>query len=261
METRTAAQSKSDARVIQNLSLRRRCMFLMDHEMWRVCILSTSSDVAATSASASAAQLRSSTVALLRTHSSQLEKFTESGVEDVQAAVTGMTAALLSASSPASSDAKVFSAPTSTAAAASLSSATCNRNNENLCWAQWVEALETLLAFLDEPHGASTAHSPTSSWNKLTIDGSAGGGSAGASCETDLERAVRTLLCGLVIHLYETGRAYYAAKKGAKRAAASNSKRSRDTPDDDGNTGHCKMRVTWSVAAPIDPLLYNLYKR
>ncbi|CAJ1008647.1 hypothetical protein Q4I28_003960 [Leishmania naiffi] len=258
METRTAAQSKSDARVIQNLSLRRRCMFLMDHEMWRVCILSTCSDVAATSASA--AQLRSSTVALLRTHSSQLEKFTEAGVEDVQAAVAGMTAALLSASSPASSDSKVFSTPASPAAAL-LSSATCNSNDENLCWAQWVEALETLLAFLDEPHGASTAQSPTSSWNKLTINGSAGGGLAGASCETDLERAVRTLLCGLVIHLYETGRAYYAAKKGAKRAASSNSKRSRDTPDDDGNTGHCKMRVTWSVAAPIDPLLYNLYKR
>lgn len=240
-------------------------MFLMDHEMWRVCILGASGDAGSTGASAE--QLRLSTLALLKTHSRQLEEVTEARVEDIQAAVGGMRTALLSASSRASRETKASSAPTSKAAAP-LSSATCSTARENLCWAQWEEALETLLAFLEAPHDASSAQNAPSGWRTLNAggntggntDGSAGGGFSIASCETDLERAVRTLLCALVLHLYEAGRAYYAAKKEAKRAAAAaHSKRSRDTPVDAGNTRRCKMRVTWSVAAPIAPLLYDIY--
>ncbi|AYU78917.1 hypothetical protein CGC21_17490 [Leishmania donovani] len=255
MEARAAARSQRDMRVTQNLSLRRRCMFLMDHEMWRVCALGDSGDAGPTGASAE--QLRLSTLALLRTHSRQLEEVTEAGVEDIKAAVSGMTTALLSAPSRASRHAKASSAPTSTAAVP-LSSATRSTARENVCWDRWEEALETLLAFLEEPRGTSSAQSPTSGWSTLKGDGNAGGGFSIASCETDLERAVRTLLCELVRHFYEAGRAYYAAKKDAERAAA-HSKRSRDTPADGGNTGRCKMRVTWSVAAPIAPLLYDLY--
>ncbi|KAG5504728.1 hypothetical protein GH5_05354 [Leishmania sp. Ghana 2012 LV757] len=258
METHAAARSRRDARILQNLSLRRRCMFLMDREMWLVCILGVSGDVAATSANAT--QLRSSTVALLKTHSRQLENITEAGVEDVQAALAGMTAALTSTSSWVFSDTEAASAPTSTAAV-SLSSATCSTAGENRCWDEWEEALETLLTFLEEPHDATSAPSTTSCVETRTRDSNEGGGCAVASRETDLERVVRTLLCELVLHFYETGRAYYAAKREAKRAAAGCGKRSRDAPADGRKTGRCEMRVTWSVAAPIAPLLYDLYKR
>ncbi|CAG9574144.1 hypothetical_protein [Leishmania major strain Friedlin] len=258
MEARAAARSQGDTRVAQNLSLRRRCMFLMDHEMWRVCVLGDSGDAGPTGANAE--QLRLSTLELLRTHSRQLEEVTETGVEDIQAAVSGMTHALLSAPSPASRHTKASSAPTSTAAVP-LSSATHSTARENVCWAQWEEALETLLTFLEEPRGGSSAQSPTSGWSTLKGDGNAGGGCSIASFETDLERAVRTLLCELVRHLYSAGRAYYAAKNDARRAAAAHGKRPRDTPADGGNTGRCKMRVTWSVAANIAPLLYDLYTK
>ncbi|KAG5501189.1 hypothetical protein JIQ42_06187 [Leishmania sp. Namibia] len=256
METHAAARSRRDARILQNLSLRRRCMFLMDREMWRVCILGVSGDV--TAASANATQLRSSTVALLKTHSRQLENITEAGVEDVQTALAGMTAALTSASSWVFSDTEAGPASTSTAAV-SLSSATCSTAGANHCCDQWEEALETLLAFLEEPHDANSAPSTTSCVETRTRDSNAGGGCAVASRET--ESAVRKLLCDLVLHLYETGRAYYAAKREAKRAAAGCGKRSRDALTDGRKTGRCEMRVTWSVAAPIAPLLYGLYKR
>ncbi|KAG5478629.1 hypothetical protein LSCM1_06032 [Leishmania martiniquensis] len=257
MEARAPVRSRRDERILQNLSLRRRCMFLMDHELWRVCILGVGDDAEASSANAT--QLRSSTLALLKRHSTQLEKMAGTGVEGVQAALAGMTSALLSAPPRVSSDSKAASAPTS-AGAAPLSSATCSITGDDLTWGQWEAALETLLAFLEEPHDTSSASSPTSCWDSMKRDSDAGGGAAVTNRETDLERAVRTLLCELVLHLYERGRAFYAAKTEEMRAVAVHTKRSRDASADSRTTGRCKMRVTWSVAAPIASLLCKLYK-
>ncbi|GET88684.1 unspecified product [Leishmania tarentolae] len=258
METHATARSQRDTLIIQNLSLRRRCMFLMDHGMWRACLLGISGD--AGPAGSSADQLRLSTLKLLGTHSRQLEKIVETGVESIQAAVAGMTTALLSAPSSVSSDAKASSAPTSTEVVQS-SSATCSNALEDLCWPQWEEGLETLLGFLEEPRDTSSPQSPTSCRNTLKGNGNAGRDVSTGSRETDLERTVRSLLCELVIHLYEAGRAYYAVQKEEKRPGRTCGKHSPGTPADDRTTGSGRMRVTWSVAAPIAPRLYDVYMK
>ncbi|KAG5504351.1 hypothetical protein JKF63_04800 [Porcisia hertigi] len=253
MEVRIPAQRQRDTRIIENLSLRRRCMFLMDRGMWRACVLGVSGDVAA--ASANAAELRSSTVELLKTHSRQLDQNAGPGLEDVQRAVYSMTAALVDASSLPSSESKASPVSTSTS-----ETPQCGRSwgadEENLRWTQWEEALETLLAFLEEPHDTSLAQEPTCPRETPQIDSDAVAGR-----ETSLEKAVRVLLCELVRHLYEAGRKYYATKRGATLFNAARGKRSHDPAVDGAQNVPRKMRVTWSVAAPIAPLLYGLYRR
>lgn len=116
-------------------------------------------------------------------------------------------------------------------------------------WAAWAEALESLLAHLEDVHDdASAAVSPV-------------GSGVAAGRGTELEHAVRALLCDLIIHCYDAGRAYYAAQRDAARTTA-HRKRSRTAQATAGSDAARRgaMRVTWSVAAPVAPALCRLFE-
>ncbi|KAK7195841.1 hypothetical protein NESM_000515500 [Novymonas esmeraldas] len=227
MDARGTARHTRDTRVLRNLPLRRRCLFLGDRNLWSACLRDSS---------AAATRLRTSTAALIRTQTALLASVGDSGAQVVRAAVESMHGAL---AAPLSSD----------SAAGGLV--------EKRLFDAWAEALEALLTHLEEPH--NTASTYVDAPHATPAATAAAAAAAADDDNAATEAVVRELLCRLVIHLYDAGRAHYAATRAAERAAAAPRKRPREAEPGCVSDGHREMRVSWSVAACVDPLLYSIY--
>jgi hypothetical protein len=267
MDTRGAQWSLRDTRVVQNLPLRRRCLFLSNPRFLDVCF--SWQDPAARARAASTADL-------MRTFLPRLTG-APSPLSAAHVMLDRLTA--VSAASQPSTDA-----------------------SSSTSWAGWEEAVETLLSFLEEPQpiaavpGSVTHRSgggdpdPTSAPRTATAATpsvcatSVTAAAGNLQQETDTEATVRQLLCTLVRHLYDCGAAFYAEESNKARitatatapTAATAQKRGRYDDDDGVETSAVlggkplqhqtgvsvdpPMRLTWSIAAPISSVLRELYR-
>ncbi|KPI86068.1 hypothetical protein ABL78_4870 [Leptomonas seymouri] len=253
MDTRGAHRSQRETRIIQNLPLRRRCLFLMNPNFLCECF-----DPRDSAARARAA----STADLLRPPMQMLEK-TLPREESLMWATQGMLDSLTRASSEHA-----------------------GRNSDDAssrAWTRWAEGVETLLSFLEEPLDTSAGPSPAHCGSRSAASSKGGPGTVKVAASnasaftastpraTDTEATVLLLLCALVKHLYECGAAFYAAaKEQDRRAAVESRKRQRGreksaeaavvhTPKRVDGAADTAMRVTWSIAALVPSALPELY--
>lgn len=247
-------RTRRDARVAQNLPLRRRCLFLLDSTFLQECF---------TPRDAVAANRISGTREILQSFARDVTVVQQSSTEDLVQTAQKMCHAV----SPSTTT------PSSSPTAASL--------------AVWAEGVETLLTYLEEAPEPSSSPTPTTSSGNSAAPLSASAGKQDHVSDASLtstETAVRTLLCDLVKHLYGAGAAFYErqrsqARSTTTRAAALARKRRRSAEEAEGGTtyttvaslatqqsppammeGGFPMRVTWSVAGPVAASLQELYR-
>lgn len=266
MDTRGGTQRYlRDTRVIQNLPLRRRCLFLCHRGFLAACFHAHD---------AAAPHRAASVKSLLRTLLRVCEH-DGTGEGEIAHAAQQMLDFVTSRSR----------------------ATTRGEGNAMECvgYADWEEGVETLLLYLEEPHEVSAGHSPVSRTGETvpTSTALAADGGAPSPTEVSVETAVRQLLCGLVKELYDCGAAYYAVEKEQKaRAVAATSassitadatttadsdvvsrKRARETDSEDltslaektksasaEGAMQVPMRVTWSVAAPLSQSVVEVFR-
>lgn len=265
MNARDTQRSLRDTRMIQNLPLRRRCLFLCHHAFLSVCF----------NAQDPVAQARAaSTADILR---SFLNAFTgmQAVDEDLVPATQGMLSTVATIADPSATALRISSNSIATS---------------SFAWTRWEDGIEALLSFLEEPQERCTESGPVnlcvSNETQQKRNGVCGltAGSAAATSTahaTEVEEAavvVRRLLCAVVRHLYDCGAAFFAtererARVAASAAAAKKRKRSRDDESDApksaasvrdveraGGALAVPMRVTWSIAAPVSPYVLDLFR-
>lgn len=232
MDSRGLQRSQRETRVIQNLPLRRRCLFLADPRFLHECF---------SAADASAQTRAASTAELLRSFATFLNKNTTSENVSLLHAAEDML--------------RFLSVPPSSATTAQIG---------------WEEGLETLLSHLEDVREVDFTGSSPATSGPLPFNSKGERAAPVNPRSTDTEAAVRQLLCTLVKHLYDYGAVFYAAEKERAQAVAGARKRRRTEGNESLSTEaelssgtadlHFPMRVTWSIAAPVASSLQELYR-